>query len=180
MRDRWRGLSPLVGGAIIGIAAVLLARRPAGIPGGPHRESDDLGLAMLFGMLLLLPGIVAIRSRHPPGRPRQAGTAAVGLAAIGLGISVLAVLGMAGGMPVPWPLPIMGALGVWFGTLLTGIAALRTGVLSRGVAALLVVSTLLLFLFNTEDARALLALPFASAWVVAGYALLFAPPRGAQ
>lgn len=180
MRDWWRGLSPLVGGTIIGIAALLLARRPAGIPGGPHRESDDLGLAMLFGMLLLLPGIVAIRSRHPPGRPRQTGTAAVVLAAVGLGISVVAVLGLAGGLPVPWPAPIMGALGIWIGTLLTGIVALQSGALPRGAAVLLVVCALVLFFFNTEDARALLALPFAASWVVAGYALLLAPPQGTQ
>src|SRR5215207_340005 len=148
MRNQWRGLSALVGGALIGIAAILLVQRPAGVPGGPHRESDDLGLAMLIGMLLLLPGIVGIRSLLPAGRPRQVGTAAVAVAVVGLGISVLAVLGMAVGMPVPWPLPIMGALGVWIGSLLTGFAALRTGALPRVVAALLVICALLLFLFN--------------------------------
>ena len=59
MPDRWLGVSSVLGGALVGISAVLMAQRPAGVVGGAHRESDDLGIPIFAGMLLLsLMGIV--------------------------------------------------------------------------------------------------------------------------
>jgi hypothetical protein len=55
--------------------------------------------------------------------------------------------------------------------LLFGIASLRTRVLPLWAGVLLILTPVLLFLFNTEDARAWLMAAFGAAWIVLGYVI---------
>jgi hypothetical protein len=62
-----------------------------------------------------------------------------------------------------------GFLALVVGLLFSGVATLGATVLPRWAGVLFIVASLALLFFNTEDARAWLAVPFGAVWVVLGY-----------
>lgn len=72
-------------------------------------------------------------------------------------------------------------VGVVLGSVVIGAALLRTAVVPWWAALLLIGSAALLPVFNTEDARAWLGVPYGAAWTVLGCLLLADAPgrRGA-
>ena len=66
---------------------------------------------------------------------------------------------------------VLGAFLVVSGLVLFGVAALQARVVPPAPALLLIGGALALLLFNTEDWRAWLAVPFGAAWVWLGYVL---------
>ena len=81
-------------------------------------------------------------------------------------------LGMAAGLPLPWESLMPAFLGIVLGSVLLGAALRRAAVVPWWAALLLLGSAALLPLFNTEDARAWLGVPYGAAWVVLGCLLL--------
>ena len=61
-------------------------------------------------------------------------------------------------MVAPWPLLIVGFLCFVVGMLMLGITGLRTGLLPRSAAAMLIAAAILMSFFNTEDDWALMAI----------------------
>ena len=66
---------------------------------------------------------------------------------------------------------VPGLLALVVGFLLAGIAILRSGVLPRWVAVLVIVGALAMLVVNEQTARVLLMIPFGVAWVAVGYVL---------
>ena len=94
------------------------------------------------------------------------GLGGIALLSAGMGISIL------GGDYSAKPLFIIpGFLALIVGSLLSGSTILRVGLLPRLVGALLIIASCLLLFFNSEDTRALLAVPFGLAWFGIGYTL---------
>jgi hypothetical protein len=174
---RFGGLAGMLGGVLFAAAAASLALRPPGVVGGSHRESGDLIAAMNVAALFLVAGLAALAARQAgrPGAPARAARLVAGVGAAvaggGIALTLLGLLGTAIGLAVPWWTLFLGLLGLCVGSALAGGAALSVGAVPRPAALPLVATAVMLFLFNTEDARALWAVPFGAAWVVLGYVL---------
>jgi hypothetical protein len=166
----WSGLAAMLGGGLWAGASVLMALRPRGVPGGPYRETGDLTAAMFVSLILILVGLAGAHIRQAEGAGRSARTALV-LPYVGALLMILGAAGLAVGLDIPWVVVMLGLFAASIGTLLFGLAAFRAGVLPRAAALLLVVGALALLRFNTEDWRALLALPFGASWAWLGYTL---------
>ncbi len=172
------GLALVAGGALWIWAALALAAKPYGDtaelrllrPTEPlsatYRNSDDLAPVLALAVIFTLAGLALLHARAAwaSGRPGQAAVVLLALGAL-----VIA----------PWPLLLLGFLSWIVGMLALAIAALRHGVLPRSVAYMLIVSAVLLFLFNTEDDRALFQVAPATVWIWLGLrALLRRPALG--
>jgi hypothetical protein len=168
------GMTTLLAGTLWMVAVVIMALRPPGIEGGPDREVRDLGIVMMASLLLLLLGLWALRPWLAT-RLGQIGQSAFLASAGGVLIAVLAGFAMAIGLEELWVLLVLGLLIVAVGSFLLGIAVLRSRAMPRSVAVFLIVGGLLFFGFNTEDARALFALPLGAAWAWLGYHHLTSP-----
>ena len=124
-----------------GDTAVLRLLRPAEPLSSTSRSGGDapiievavaatlLGLALIYGQASWAAG--------------RWGKAAVALLALGLLVVA------------PWPLLLIGFLGLVSGMVVLGITALRTGLLPRLAAVMLIAAAGLLFLVNDQDDRAL-------------------------
>ena len=66
---------------------------------------------------------------------------------------------------------IPAALALVVGFVLLGVAILRSGVLPRWAAALLIIGTLAMLGMNEQNTQVLLAIPFGVTWAVIGYVL---------
>ena len=66
---------------------------------------------------------------------------------------------------------IPAGLALVVGFVLIGVAILRSGVLPRWAAGLLIVGTLALLGMNEQNTQVLMAIPFGVAWAVIGYVL---------
>jgi hypothetical protein len=76
------------------------------------------------------------------------------------------------GLEALWWVGALGLLAVLVGSVLLGIWALRAGRLAPAPAVLLIATALAFMVgFNTEDARALMAVPSGAAWAWVGYVL---------
>lgn len=170
----WGGASALGGGGLLAAVAALMATRPVGAP-GHVRETDDLWPFATGALLLVAAGALATF-----GGRRGTGTlGATGLWVLATGALLTPGLQLAaaGGADVPWTATFASLLGVLVGSALLAGAALRAGVVPRSAAAALLGASLLPLGFNTEDARAWLAVPFGLAWALVGL-LVARPPRG--
>jgi hypothetical protein len=170
---RGGGLGAMVGGPLLSAAAILMASRPPGVPGGPNRAADELLLVTLLAVVLIAGGVAGLHIRQA-GRAGAQGTRAFAIAAGGVVTALLGGVLGAIGLPIAWGVFVLGFYTACIGSTQLGIAALRTEVVPRPAALLLAVSSFVLMAFNTEDARALLAVPFGVAWAWLGYALLVA------
>ncbi len=75
--------------------------------------------------------------------------------------------------PFPWPIMFVGFLFGLAGAATFGFAMYRLG--GRPTAALVGAAAIGMLLFNTEDARALLAVPYGLVWAVFGLDLIVRP-----
>jgi hypothetical protein len=125
--------------------------------------SDDLAPWITAGLVLIVVGLVGLYLQHA-GRAGVLGRVAVAVAVVGV---VLLGASSVGG----WWIFFAGFLAIVVGLLLFGIAVLFAEVFPWWVSTLLCLTATSLVLFNTEDARAWLLVPFGAAWVVLGYLL---------
>jgi hypothetical protein len=156
---------------LFALAGVLMALRPPGVEGGPHREASDLGALMTTAVVLAVAGLAALPALEADrgGRWGQAGAVA---ALAGAAVGLLGGLGEAAGLDDLWMAVVLGLLAVQLASALLGVWALRSGRLPRAPAALLVASSLAFVVgFNTEDARALMGVPIGATWAWVGYLL---------
>ena len=158
------GLALIAGGAFWFWAALVFAGKPYGDtatlrlirPAEPlsstYRSGDDAAPFMALAIVLTLVGLALLYAR-PAWAAGGWGKAAVVLLTAGLLVVA------------PWPLLLVGFLGWVFGMLALAIAALRSGLLPRSAALMLIAAAALLFLFNTEDDRALFLIAPGAAWI---------------
>ncbi len=179
---RWGGLAAMVGGTLWVIGTLIHASKPKGCIAEecafrPMRESGALdGILTLLSVLLLAVGalglLVLVRRS---GRFGMAGKAGVLVGAVGAALLVIVILIQAiffgGDFPLMPYFVVPGLLALVVGFLLVGIAILRSGVLPRWVALLVIVGALAMLGANEQTWRVLLMIPFGVAWVAVGYAL---------
>lgn len=77
----------------------------------------------------------------------------------------------------PGPILLVGWLGFFLGMIALATTALRTGVLPRSAAGMLIGAAILLIFFNSEDDRALLAIAPGLAWSTLGARSLMSAAR---
>jgi hypothetical protein len=179
---RWGGLAAMLGGTLWSIATVVHASKPRGCIAAecatrPMRESGALdGILTLLSVLLFAVGaaglVALVRSAGRFGRTGNAGAV---IGAGGSAVLVIATLIQAiffgDDLPLMPYFVVPGLLAAVVGFLLAGIAILRSGVLPRWVAVLVIVGALAMLGANEQTARVLLMIPFGVAWVAVGYVL---------
>ena len=171
----------MLGGALWVAWAVVHALQPMGcvgdecdLPGRSMREGSPLGHALFITALLVLAaGVFGLVSRvRAAGRLGRIGR--VGLVASAAGVATVVVAGLVQALLFGgdfWAMPyfvIPAVLAVVVGFVLLGVAILRSGVLPRWAAALLIVGTVALLGMNEQNTQVLLAIPFGVAWAVIG------------
>jgi hypothetical protein len=179
---RWSGLAAMLGGLLWMIGAVIHASKPQGCIAEecafrPMRESGALdGILMLLSLLLFAAGVagLVVLARRS-GRFGMVGKTGIVIGAAGAALLVIASLVQAiffGGDFLLMPyFVIPGLLALVIGLVLLGVAILRSGVLPRWAAALLIVGALAILGSNEQTSRVLLMLPLGVAWVAVGYVL---------
>ena len=179
---RWSGLAAMLGGTLWTIAAVAHASKPRGCIAAecasrPMRESGAfVGISTFLSVLLFAAGAVGLVTLvRSGGRFGRTGNAGVVIGAGGAAVLVIATLVQAiffgGDFPFMPHFVVPGLLALVVGFLLAGIAILRSGVLPRWVAVLVIVGALAMLGANEQTARVLLMIPFGVAWVAVGYVL---------
>ena len=172
----------MLGGTLWTIATVAHASKPRGCIAAecasrPMRESGALdGILTLLSVLLFAAGaaglVALVRSAGRFGRTGKAGAV---IGAGGAAVLVIATLVQAiffgGDLPLMPYFVVPGLLAAVVGFLLAGIAILRSGVLPRWVAVLVIVGALAMLGANEQTARVLLMIPFGVAWVAVGCVL---------
>jgi len=145
------------GGAIIGgglwIAAGLATSTAAYLPGYGYKDAG-LGVALIVGGMVVtaLAAIATARSLDVGSR--------------NAGVVASAMLVAAALTAFPWPVLIIGFFGYILATAAFGAILARSP--GRIVGGVLAIAALILPTFNTEDERALIAIPFGLAWVAVG------------
>ena len=160
----WIAYGVLVNGKTYGDTAGVRLLRPAEPLSSTYRNADDLALYLVAAMVLTLVGLALLYGR---ATWNAGGWGKASVVLLALGVLILA----------PWPLLVIGFLGFVLGMIALGITALRTGLLPRSVAAMLIVAAILLLSFNTEDDRALLLAAPGAAWIWLGARSLVATAR---
>ena len=141
------------------------------------REGSPLGSALLLAAVLALAAGVFGLVRHIRALGRFGRIGGVGLVASGAGIVTIILAGLVQFLFFNndfWAMPyvvIPAALALVIGGVLLGVAILRSGVLPRWAAALLIIGTVALLGMNEQNTQVLLAIPFGVAWAVTGYVL---------
>jgi hypothetical protein len=185
--SRAAGWAAIVSGVCFAVSAVRAALLPTGCVGDeclshPMRPQSALvNVLYAVGALALLVAVAGLmwilKRRGLLGRTGSAGLASCGLAVVvlaaGAGLQAVAHDAMEDLMPA-FVLPGVALLVV--GVALVAVTVLRSGLLPRSAGALLLVSACILAFVNEEDARILLLVPFALAWVVTGVLLLRTAP----
>lgn len=179
---RWSGPAAMLGGALWIIGAVIHASKPRGCIAEecafrPMRESGALdGILMLLSLLLFAAGVVGlVVLARRSGRFGKTGKAGVVIGAAGAALLVIASLiqfiFFGGDFLIMPTFVIPGLLALVLGLVLLGVAILRSGVLPRWTAALLIIGALAMLASNEQTARVLLTIPLGVAWVAVGYVL---------
>ena len=179
---RWCGLAAMLGGALWVIGTLVHASKPRGCIAEecafrPMRETGALaGILTLLSVLLFVAGAVGllalVRSGGRFGKLGNAGTivGAVGAAVLAIATLVQAIF-FGGDFPLMPHFVIPGLLAMVVGFVLVGITILRSGVLPRWAAVLVIAGALGMLGANEQTARVLLMIPFGVAWVAVGYVL---------
>ncbi len=181
---QWSGPLLMLGGTLWIAWAIVHALQPIGcvgdecyLPGRSMRGGSALGSALQIAAVLALAtgvwGLVS-RARTMGGFGRLG---SVGLIAITAGVVTVVIAGLVQGIFYNgdfWAMPyfvIPAALVLVVGFVLLGVAILRSGVLPRWAAALVIIGALALLGMNEQNTQVLLAIPFGVAWVTVGYVL---------
>jgi len=140
------------------------------------RDSGVYEIFFLLALPLIMAGMagLALRARQTGsfGVPGWAGVISGAAGAAALVCAILAqTVFFDGDFPLMPYFVIPGGLALILGFALVGIAVLRAGTLPRWTSALLVASTIAMLGFNDQNALVLLGMPFALAWMAAGYIL---------
>ncbi len=173
----------MLGGALWIIGAVIHASKPRGCIAEecafrPMRESGALGgILLLLSLVFLAVGVagLVILARNT-GRFGKMGKTGVVIGAAGVALLLIATLIQViffGGDDFPlWPaFVIPGLLAIAAGLVFLGVAILRSRVLPRWTAALLIIGALAMLGANEQTSRVLLTIPLGVAWVAVGYVL---------
>jgi hypothetical protein len=176
------GLAAMLGGALLVVYAVGAASMPRGCIGNeecairPYRDAGVFESLLPLALLLIVVGMagLAVRARQSGRLGRLGG----GGATVGaLGVALLVAGGLVqtilfgGDFPLMPYFVIPGFLALISGLLILGGAVLRARVLPRWSSVLIIASTLTMLGFNDQNVQVLLTIPFALAWVAAGYIL---------
>ena len=161
----WIADGVVTAGKSYGDTAVLRLLRPAEPVSSTGRSGDDPPLYLVAAVVLTLVGLALLYGRATWNAGRW-GKASVVLLALGVLLPTQT-----------WPLLLIGFLGFVLGMIALGIAALRTHVLPRSVAAMLIAAAILLFFANDQDDRALLFVGPGAAWIWLGARSLVATTR---
>lgn len=167
---RWSGLAAMLGGVLWVVLWTIEGAKPVAPAGGYRPDYERFNLWSGLALLLMIMGLTGAYLRQI----RQTGWIGhMGFALPWIGAALMGGgrLGQALDMGSVWVLVILGAFALSIGTILFGIATLRTRVLPRSPGVLLIVGALMLFLTDPENQRAFLALPFGIAWAWLGYVL---------
>lgn len=159
----WVAFALALAGESYGDTATLRLLRPAEPLSSTYRGGADAAPYLAAAVVLTLVGFALLYGRAAWVAGSWGKASVVMLA---LGAFLLA------------PLPLfVGWLFFFLGMLALAITALRTGVLPRSAAGMLIAAAILLFLFNTEDDRALLAIAPGLAWATLGARSLMSAAR---
>ncbi len=181
---QWSGPLLMLGGTLWVAWAVVHALQPMGcvgdecdLPGRSMREGSALGSALLIAAVLaLMVGVWGLVSRaRAMGGFGTLGS--VGLIAITTGVVTVVIASFVQGIFYNgdfWAMPyfvIPAALALVVGFVLLGVAILRSGVLPRWAASLLIIATLTMLGMNEQNTWVLMAIPFGVTWALIGYVL---------
>lgn len=161
----------LVGGLLFAGVAAITATRAEGRPGA-YRDTDDLGPYLLVAAVLLAISAVAM---YGSGLTRgNSGRASVGLIGVGAAtvLGVIAYAVATGRFDSVWWVLFLGFLVILAGSVVTGGALAAARTIPAPAAYALIATAVLMFLFNTEDGRAWLGVPFGLAWSWVGLSAL--------
>ncbi len=161
----WVGFALVLAGERYGDTATLRLLRPAEPLSFTYRGGADAAPYLAAAVVLTLVGFALLYGRAA-WLAGSWGKASVVMLA--LGASVL----FAPSLPL-----LVGWLFYFLGMLALAITSLRTGVLPRSAAGMLIGAAILLFFFNTEDDRALLAIAPGLAWATLGARSLMSAAR---
>ncbi len=167
---RWSGLVAMLGGLLWSVLWAIEGAKPVAPPGGYRPNDESFNFWAVVALLLMLVGLVGAYLRQL----RQIGWVGhIGFALpwIGVGLMGGGRLGQMLNIGGVWVLVILGAFALTIGTIVFGVAVLRTRILPLSSGVLLILSALMLFLTDPENRRAFLALPFGIAWAWLGYVL---------
>ncbi len=174
----------MLGGTLWAAWAISHALQPIGcvaeecnLAGRSMREGSSLGSVLQVGAAVALAaGIFGLVSYvRSVGRFGRIGS--LGLVASAAGIVTVIAASLVQSLVYNndfWAMPyfvIPAALALVIGCVLLGVAILRSGVLPRWVAALLIIGTLAMLGMNEQNTLVLMAIPFGVAWAVIGYIL---------
>ena len=180
----WSGPLLMLGGALWIAWAIVHALQPMGcvadecsLPGRSMRQGSALGSALLIAAVLALAVGVWGLVRRARARGGFGRLGSIGLIASAAGVGTVVIAGLVQAVFYHgdfWAMPyfvIPAALALVVGFVLLGVAIMRSGVLPRWVAALLIIATLAMLGMNEQNTWILLAIPFGISWVVIGYVL---------
>ena len=160
----WVAYALVLAGERYGDTAPVRLLRPAEPLSSIYRDGADAAPYLAAAVVLTLVGFALLYGR------------AAWLAG-SWGKASVVMLALGAFMLVPSLPLLVGWLFYFLGMLALAITSLRTGVLPRSAAGMLIGAAILLFFFNTEDDRALLAIAPGLAWATLGARSLMSAAR---
>ncbi|MEX2047271.1 MAG: hypothetical protein WEE03_08900 [Chloroflexota bacterium] len=160
----WVAFALVLAGERYGDTATVRLLRPAEPLSSTYRGGAEAAPYLAAAVVLTLVGFALLYGR------------AAWLAG-SWGKASVVMLALGAFLLAPFPLFLVGGLGFFLGMLALATTALRTGVLPRSAAGMLIGAAILLFFFNTEDDRALLAIAPGLAWSTLGARSLMSAAR---
>ncbi len=158
-RQPLAALAATLGGLLWILGGV--AMHTAGFGPDGYKEAEVPWLLLFAGGLLC--GVAAV----------SIGPAVAGRTPVALAVAA-AMIGSVFLLLTPWPLLVVGFFGFCLSALLFGALIARGS--TAGVGVGLVIASLLLLGFNTQNALALLAIPFGLAWIAVAASQVRRPP----
>lgn len=172
----------MLGGLFWVVGAVIHALKPVGCVAEECASRDMRETSAIEGILALaafalfaVTGVALVALVRRAGRFGRVGRIGAALALVG--VVVLVIAGVLQGVVYEGDFPLMpyfvipGLAALVIGVVALAVTVLRSGVLSRWAAIVLLAGTLLMLGFNEQTTAAWLAIPFGLAWVAVGYAL---------
>ena len=162
---RASGLAAALGGGLWAWLILTINQRPAGGVYG-YRNLDDLGVMFVVTLALFALGVAGQAVVHYSKSTRWLALLAAAACFTGLTLFTLFSLKL---LP-SWTFMMIAVYAMVLSYFAVGVtSASRTeGNSTRAAGMLLIVASVAVLLFNTEDARVLLGLPLAAAWLFHG------------